>query len=260
MLDHPGRAAPPEGPLTQGIEVCISENQPASPPAQGLHRAEGRFLGSFSVPYWKCPPASNRTSRPANPRVHRSLMRSASWVLGLCPHPQPLRNSRQVHCFQHNSHLGEKHLSSSALSWHNPSLEHLDHSGSQESHCSWVGRGLVILGSGHSSSDGPLAEVEASSLMLVNEEPCTPSVQQHSMRGGRPYQKQVLVPGRVRCSLSRVEGGNATDLQVTAVDSLDSRAGPERIALNCSGHKSGVQMMPTMKLAPWLDLGRLHGL
>ena len=49
-------------------------------------------------------------------------------------------------------------------------------------------------------------------------------------------------------------------LQVTAVDSLDSRAGPERIALNCSGHKSGVQMMPTMRLAPWLDLGRLHGL
>lgn len=98
-----------------------------------------------------------------------------------------------------------------------------------------MGWGLVVLGSGHSSSDGPLAEVDSSSLMLVNEEPCTLFVQQPSMRGGRPYQKQVLVPGRVGRSLSRAEGGNVTDLQVMAVYSLDSRAGPERIALIAQG-------------------------
>ena len=36
---------------------------------------------------------------------------------------------------------------------------------------------MVVLGSGHSSSDGPLAKVESSRLRLVNAEPCTPSVE-----------------------------------------------------------------------------------
>ena len=85
-------------------------------------------------------------------------------------------------------------------------------------------------------------------------------MQQHSMRGSRPYQKQVLVPGRVRRSLSGAEVGHVTDLQDTAVDSLDSCSLLERTALTRSGHETGVQMRPTMKLVPRLDLSRLRGL
>ena len=149
MVDHPGRAAPPEGPLTAGSWGLHLWGSLASQPTR-TRTAQGGGLapGLLRCPLGEVSSRFQQDLTSCKPQGAQTLKRSPGQRIGavppasldLCPPSPPLlRNSRQVHCFWQNSHLGEELPSSSALSWHDPSLEHLGHPGSQESCCFWMG-------------------------------------------------------------------------------------------------------------------------